>query len=79
MRLPRVNIKFRKQELQVEYTLGHKIFHHPYHVTIIRSHLARNAGALYPEIRSEMITAFDDILDLSGDGERLALIRGRYL
>ena len=67
-------IKCTQQELQIEYTLGHEIHHNPYHIPLIRHQMARNVEALYPNIRNEMITAFDHILDLSGDGEHFSLI-----
>ncbi|KAF8555102.1 cytochrome P450 [Imleria badia] len=54
-------------ELQAEYTLGPEIQHNPYHVSIVRSQLTRNLGALHPEIRNEIVTAFDDVLDLKGN------------
>lgn len=49
--------------------MGLEILHNPYHVPIVRSQLTRNIGVLYPEIRDEIIMAFDDVLDLRGNGE----------
>ncbi|KAF8833162.1 cytochrome P450 [Paxillus ammoniavirescens] len=54
-------------EFKVKYTLGHDVYHNPYHVPIIRSQLTRNVGILYPDIRDEMVTAFEEILDLRGN------------
>ena len=54
--------------------MGPEIVHNPYHLPIVRTQLTRNIGALYPEIIDEINTALDDVLDLSGNGERLALI-----
>ncbi|KIK81319.1 hypothetical protein PAXRUDRAFT_15297 [Paxillus rubicundulus Ve08.2h10] len=53
--------------LKVEYTLGRGIYHNPYHDAIIRSKLTRNLGILYPSIRDEIVTAFEEILDLQGN------------
>jgi hypothetical protein len=58
----------------VEHTMGQEIYHNPYHIPIVRSQLTRNLGALCLEIRDEIITAFDDVLDLRGNGEHLVLI-----
>ncbi|KIJ05361.1 hypothetical protein PAXINDRAFT_93577, partial [Paxillus involutus ATCC 200175] len=53
--------------LKVEYMLGRDIYHNPYHDAIIRSQLTRNLGILYPGIRDEIVTAFEEILDLQGN------------
>ncbi|KAF8549787.1 cytochrome P450, partial [Imleria badia] len=55
------------ERLQIEYTMGPEVHHNSYHIPIVRSQLTRNIGALYPEIRDEIITAFDDVLDLKGN------------
>ncbi|KAF9237109.1 cytochrome P450 [Melanogaster broomeanus] len=55
------------ETLRTEYTLGHDIHHDPYHIPIIRSQLTRNLGILYPEINDELVTAFEETLDLKGD------------
>ena len=67
-----------QQSLQVEYTMGAEIHYNPYHIPIIRSQLTRNIGVLYPEVRSEMAMAFDDVFDLRGIGKHLVLICVRY-
>ena len=59
--------------------MGPEIINNPYHLRIVRVQLTRNIGALYPEIRDEITTALDDVLDLRGNGENLALICVRYL
>ncbi|KAF9225192.1 cytochrome P450 [Gyrodon lividus] len=53
--------------LKVEYTLGHQIHENPFHIPIIRSQLTRNLGILSPDIRDEIVTAFEEILDLRGN------------
>ena len=62
-------IKCHQQELQSEYTMSRRIHHHSYHGRVARTQLTRNAGTLYPELRNEITTAFDDIIDLKGNGE----------
>ena len=63
-----------QQTLQVKYTMGPEICYNPYHVQVVRSRLTRNIGVLYPELRSEMRMAFDDVLDLKDNGKYLVLI-----
>ncbi|KAF8844252.1 cytochrome P450 [Paxillus ammoniavirescens] len=52
------------QDLKPEYTVGHDTYHNTYHVPILRSQLTRNLGILCPDIRDEIVTAFDETLDL---------------
>ena len=54
--------------------MGPEIHHNPYHIPIVGIQLTRNIGTLYPEIREEIVAAFDDVLDLRGNGQSLALI-----
>ncbi|KAF9237105.1 cytochrome P450 [Melanogaster broomeanus] len=53
---------------KTEYTLGQDVHYNPYHVPIIRSQLTRNLGILYPEINDELVTTFEETLDLKDDG-----------
>ncbi|KAF8844237.1 cytochrome P450 [Paxillus ammoniavirescens] len=53
--------------LKLEYTLGHDIHYNPYHIQTIRSQLTRNLTSLYPDIRDEIVTAFEETLDLRGN------------
>ncbi|KAF9225200.1 cytochrome P450 [Gyrodon lividus] len=53
--------------LKVKYMMGQQIDANPYHVRIIRSQLTRNLGILSPDIRDEIVTAFEEILDLRGN------------
>ena len=61
-----------RQVLQQKYTIGPEIYHNPYHVPIVRLQLTRNIEALLPGMRNEIAMAFDDVLDLRGNGEHLA-------
>ncbi|KIJ13789.1 hypothetical protein PAXINDRAFT_80392 [Paxillus involutus ATCC 200175] len=53
--------------LKVAYTLGHDVHYNPYTISIIRSQLTRNLATLYPDIRDEVVTAFEETLDLRGN------------
>ena len=44
-----------------------------YHIQVVQSKLNRNIGTLYPELRNEITTAFDDIIDLKGNGEHIPI------
>ena len=55
-----------------------EVHHNPYHLSIVRSQLTRNLGALYPKIRDEIITAFDDVLDLEGNGKHLVHLHALF-
>ena len=55
--------------------MGFDVCHNPYHITVMRSQLTRNIDVLYPELRDEVVTAFDDILDLKDDGDMFPVIK----
>ncbi|KAJ7720374.1 cytochrome P450 [Mycena maculata] len=50
--------------LQVDWTMGSEIHTNPYHVQAIRSQLTRNLGRCFPQVRDEIVNAFDDVLGL---------------
>lgn len=54
----------------MKYTVGREVFHNPYHAAVVRLQLTRNLGPLYSEMRDEVVTAFDQVLDLRGNGEQ---------
>ncbi|KAF9244074.1 cytochrome P450 [Melanogaster broomeanus] len=47
-------------DYEFEYTLGHDVHYNPYHVQFMRSQLTRGLGTLYPAIRDEVVTAFEE-------------------
>ncbi|KAF9231273.1 cytochrome P450 [Melanogaster broomeanus] len=50
--------------MKIEYTLGHQVYRNPYHTPIIHTQLVRNIGFLYPDVRDEVVTALQEILNL---------------
>ncbi|TCD68632.1 hypothetical protein EIP91_010287 [Steccherinum ochraceum] len=50
------------ESLQVDYTLGPTIHSNGYHIPIIRTTLTRNLGALFPDVRDELASAFTEII-----------------
>ena len=57
------------QDFNFEFTMGPEYHNDPYHIPVMRSQFPRKIGVLYPELRDEIITAFDDNLNLNGNGE----------
>ncbi|KAJ7441718.1 cytochrome P450 [Mycena latifolia] len=53
--------------MQTEYTMGPEITRNPYHVFAIRGSLTRNLARCFPQVRDEIVHAFDDILSLEGE------------
>ncbi|KAF9237107.1 cytochrome P450 [Melanogaster broomeanus] len=64
---PDDELSFQEATNEMEYMAGQDVHHNSYHVPIIRSQLTRNLGILYPEINDELVTAFEETLDLKGD------------
>ncbi|KAG6329792.1 hypothetical protein ID866_9296 [Astraeus odoratus] len=52
---------------KIDYLIGKQIIDNPYHVTVVRTHLARNVAIYYPDVRDEIEAAFNEILDLNGN------------
>ncbi|KAJ7086837.1 cytochrome P450 [Mycena belliarum] len=52
--------------LQTEHTIGAAVMHNPYHVGAVRGSLTRNLARCFPEVRDEIVHAFDDVLALEG-------------
>ncbi|KAF9235149.1 cytochrome P450 [Melanogaster broomeanus] len=53
--------------LNGQFLVGPEMFHNPWHIPIVRSQLTRNLGTLYPDIRDEVVTTFEETLDLKGN------------
>ena len=45
----------------------------PYHVPVIRHALTRNTSAWFPDLRDELVVAFDDVLSLEKNGDPFLL------
>ncbi|KAJ6567533.1 cytochrome P450 [Mycena sp. CBHHK59/15] len=50
--------------IQARYTMGCSVIENPYHAHTVRTSLTRNLGRCFPEVRDEIICAFDDVLAL---------------
>ncbi|KAJ7124671.1 cytochrome P450 [Mycena crocata] len=52
------------ESLQSDWTMGPEVTRNPYHVSAIRGSLTRNLGRCFPEVRDEIVHAFDHVLAL---------------
>jgi hypothetical protein len=48
--------------LAISWTLGLNQRTDPYHIAVIKSHLTRNLGNLFSDLREEIVLAFGDII-----------------
>ncbi|EPQ60474.1 cytochrome P450 [Gloeophyllum trabeum ATCC 11539] len=53
--------------LSIDYTLSPNVHHNEYHIPIVRSQLTRSLTSIFPEVRDEVITTFDEIIAPKGD------------
>ncbi|KAJ6605583.1 cytochrome P450 [Mycena vulgaris] len=53
--------------LQADYTMGPQILNTPYHGPVLRGGLTRNLGRCFPQMRDEIVHAFEDVLFLDGN------------
>ena len=63
-----VLIFYISQIVALRYTFGDEVIADPYHVPMIRNTLNKNLAACFPEIREEIVQAFDEVLALEGNG-----------
>lgn len=57
--------------LEVKYTMGREVARDPYHAEVVRVRMAqKNLDAVYPDMRNEVVAAFDDLVPRSADGAR---------
>ena len=61
--------EYPRQRFNTRCVLGDDLCYWPYHIGVIRTHLTRNTATLYPEIKDGIVTAFDELLDLTGESE----------
>ncbi|KAJ7870824.1 cytochrome P450, partial [Mycena olivaceomarginata] len=54
------------EEVRANFTMGRAITKNPYHHHAIRTTLTRNLHACFPEVRDEIVCAFNDVLQLQG-------------
>ena len=69
------HIEYCRQLFNTRYTLGDEVHDTPYQNAVVRSQLTRNIGKIYSEIRDEVVTAFDQALDLRGYGRESVFTR----
>ncbi|KAJ7791765.1 cytochrome P450 [Mycena olivaceomarginata] len=55
-----------EETIQAKFTMGRDLSENQYHLHAIRSTLTRNLHVCFPDIKDEIVCAFDDILQLQG-------------
>ncbi|CAK5284541.1 unnamed protein product [Mycena citricolor] len=60
-----------EEGLQSDWTMGKSLTRNPYHVNTIRAGLTRNIARSFPQVREEMVHAFDFALGLEGEEWKL--------
>jgi cytochrome P450 len=55
------------EELALDYTFGPGVHTDPYHVLIVRNEVTKNLGVLFPQIRDEIVRAFDENIPSTSD------------
>ena len=58
-----------QQFFGTEHTLGRGVHFNPNHIAILRSRFNRNLEVIHADIKDEIVTAFDEILNLEGHGK----------
>ncbi|KAI6016795.1 cytochrome P450, partial [Pisolithus microcarpus] len=58
-------IEAANDSAKVDYLIGPEINSNPYHISVARIHLTRNLGLYYSDIKGELYTAFEELLDLN--------------
>ena len=58
-----------QQFFGTEHTLGRGVHFNPNHIAILRSRFNRNLELIHADIKDEIVTAFDEILNLEGHGK----------
>ncbi|KAJ6548532.1 cytochrome P450 [Mycena capillaripes] len=62
------------QGMAMNYTLTPEVVMNPYHGAAIRASLTRNLGRCFPEVRDEIVHAFDDVLGLKDNEWKLVQV-----
>ncbi|KZT50822.1 cytochrome P450 [Calocera cornea HHB12733] len=57
-----------KSSLALENTIGPVVLH-PWHFAVVRKQMTQNLGAKFPEVYDEVLTAFEDELQLPANGD----------
>ncbi|KAJ7269724.1 cytochrome P450 [Mycena rebaudengoi] len=55
-----------EERIQTPFTMGRSIQKNSYHQATIRTSLTRNLHRCFPDVRDEIVCAFDDVLSLQG-------------
>lgn len=60
--------------MSMDWTFGSEVMRNPWHIPLVRSNLTRNLGVLFPEVREELIMAFNKSIPPSEDWVSVPLL-----
>ncbi|KAK7682140.1 hypothetical protein QCA50_014726 [Cerrena zonata] len=63
------------EQMSMDWTFGSEVMRNPWHIPLIRSNLTRNLGVLFPDIREELIMAFNDSIPPTDEWTAVPLIQ----
>ncbi|KAK7007969.1 cytochrome P450 [Favolaschia claudopus] len=62
------------ENIQTKYTMGRDIAANHYHQQAIRTTLTRNLHTCFPDVRDEIISAFDEVLQLGSEWKSVTVL-----
>ena len=60
--------------MSMDWTFGSEVMRNPWHVPLVRSHLTKNLNVLFPDIREELMMAFDEYIPPTDEWTAFPLI-----
>lgn len=59
----------------MDWTFGTEVMRNPWHIPLIRSNLTRNLGVLFPDVREELMMAFDECIPPTEEWTAVPLLK----
>ncbi|KAI6039636.1 cytochrome P450 [Pisolithus marmoratus] len=60
-------VEASNDSLNLDHLVGSEVIANHYHISVARVHFARSLAPYYPDMKDEICTAFDELLDLRDD------------
>jgi cytochrome P450 len=64
-----------EEGIAIKYTLGSNIITDQYHIHVVRNQLTKNLGVVFPDIRDEIVQAFDDVICPTTDWSKVSAFK----
>ena len=58
----------------MKYTMGQELVDDPWHTELVRNQLTRKLDSVFPVVRDEVVTAFDEYIGSAGGGESSVVV-----